>query len=129
MRRGSPCARASGWRADPLALRSPPIPSKEKQGMRWHSPGRSTPRGNHPRRPAPRRSRFFRSFLPLLEQLEERVLLRSDPIFVSGPDAGERPVVRVYDAVTHQDRFNLLAYDSSFHGGVRVAVGDVNGDG
>src|SRR6185436_2176921 len=33
-----------------------------------------------------------------------------------------------YDAVTGVERFEFLAYDPSFLGGVRVAVGDVNGD-
>jgi hypothetical protein len=46
-----------------------------------------------------------------------------------GADAGSQPKVNVYDAVTGQVRFSLMPYSSAFHGGVRVATGDVNGDG
>ena len=46
-----------------------------------------------------------------------------------GADAGGGPQVNVYDASTGQLRFSFYAYPSSFTGGVRVAVGDVNGDG
>jgi hypothetical protein len=37
--------------------------------------------------------------------------------------------VNVYDATTGQLKLHFLAYDSSFRGGVRVAVTDINGDG
>jgi hypothetical protein len=49
-------------------------------------------------------------------------------LLVVGPDAGGQPRVKVYDAATRQLKFNFLAYPSPFHGGVRVAVGDVTGD-
>jgi hypothetical protein len=38
------------------------------------------------------------------------------------------PRVRVFDAQTGGLKFSFLAYSSRFKGGVRVAVGDVNGD-
>jgi hypothetical protein len=56
-------------------------------------------------------------------------LSASDPFFVVAPAAGQEPLVTVYDAVTGQERFNFLAYADDFTGGVRVAVGDINGDG
>src|SRR5262249_47237689 len=45
------------------------------------------------------------------------------------PGPGGAPVVRVYDALTGAPKFALPAYAPSFTGGVRVAVGDVTGDG
>jgi hypothetical protein len=50
-------------------------------------------------------------------------------IFVTGADAGGGPHVKVFDASTSQLLFEFMAYDERFGGGVRVAVGDVNGDG
>ncbi len=47
---------------------------------------------------------------------------------VTGSDAGGTPLVRVSDAHGNQ-RFSFDAYTPAFHGGVRVAVADVNGDG
>ena len=46
---------------------------------------------------------------------------------VTAPGLGAPPSVRVIDA-TGTDR-SFLAYDPAFVGGVRVALGDVNGDG
>jgi hypothetical protein len=51
------------------------------------------------------------------------------PRLAVGSDAGDPPVVMVYDAPTGQLQFSFMAYDVSFRGGVRVAVGDVNGNG
>src|SRR5262245_45756396 len=51
-----------------------------------------------------------------------------EPFFVAAPSEGQNPVVTVYDALTGVERFEFLAYDPSFLGGVRVAVGDVNAD-
>src|SRR5581483_12100792 len=47
----------------------------------------------------------------------------------TGTDAGGGPNVVVYDSTTKQVKFNFFAYAQNFTGGVRVAVGDVNGDG
>src|SRR5262245_53578138 len=46
---------------------------------------------------------------------------------VTAPGPGTPPTVRVIDASGTDQSF--LAYDSTFLGGVRVALGDVNGDG
>lgn len=51
------------------------------------------------------------------------------PIIAIGAEVGNRPVVRVIDSATGQTKFEFEAYESSFRGGVRVATGDVNGDG
>jgi protocatechuate 3,4-dioxygenase beta subunit len=57
----------------------------------------------------------------------------ADPAFaryvVSAGDVGSLPLVRVYDFGSGENKFTIAAYDSSFRGGVRVAVGDVTGDG
>ena len=53
---------------------------------------------------------------------------RARQLLAVGADAGGPPRVRVYDPDGGL-RFDLLAFDASFSGGVRVAVGDVNGDG
>ena len=45
-----------------------------------------------------------------------------------GADAGGAPVVSVYGP-TGDFRYQIMAYDQRFSGGVRVAVGDVDGDG
>src|SRR6185295_12251221 len=53
-----------------------------------------------------------------------------DPRYLAtAADAGALPAVRVFDFTSGTEKFNFLAYDSSFRGGVRVATGDVNGDG
>src|SRR5262249_7804634 len=50
-------------------------------------------------------------------------------LLATGPDAGGPPLVKGVDAVTVGERYPFLAYTRRFHGGVRVAVGDSNGDG
>lgn len=50
-------------------------------------------------------------------------------IVATGAEAGQDPLVRVFDVRTKAERFSFLAYDPLFRGGVRVALGDVNGDG
>ncbi len=50
-------------------------------------------------------------------------------IIATGADAGGGPNVAVFDARTSQQELSFMAYDSQFTGGVRVAVGDVSGDG
>jgi len=49
--------------------------------------------------------------------------------FVVATDAGTSPVVNVYDATTGTLKAVFYAFTPSFTGGVRVALGDVNGDG
>jgi hypothetical protein len=53
----------------------------------------------------------------------------ADPIVVTGAGAGGGPRVEVFDAPSGALKFSFFAYDPSYTGGVRVAVGDVNGDG
>ncbi|MBI1324759.1 hypothetical protein GC170_16455, partial [bacterium] len=43
-------------------------------------------------------------------------------------DVSQEPWVKVIDAETGLEKFSFLAFDADFKGGVRVAVGDVNGD-
>jgi hypothetical protein len=57
------------------------------------------------------------------------VLSTTQPFFVVAPGKGQEPDVTVYDAATGEEKFDFFAYDTAFLGGVRVAVGDVNGDG
>ncbi|MDC0936029.1 PKD domain-containing protein [Pirellulales bacterium] len=40
-----------------------------------------------------------------------------------------RPIVKVFDAETKELLFQFFAYEEDFHDGVRVATGDVDGDG
>lgn len=53
----------------------------------------------------------------------------SAQLYVVGAGLGGGPQVMAYDAVTGQIKYNFFAYDSAFRGGVRVATGDVTGDG
>jgi hypothetical protein len=46
-----------------------------------------------------------------------------------GADLGGAPEVKLYDAATGGKRLDFMAYESTFTGGVRVAVADINGDG
>lgn len=48
---------------------------------------------------------------------------------IAGPGAGGGPHVKVFDAVNENEIHNFFAYDPGFTVGVRVAAGDVNGDG
>lgn len=50
---------------------------------------------------------------------------------VTGVDAatGVAPHVKVFDGVTGAELHSFFAYDASFAGGVRVAAGDLTGDG
>jgi streptogramin lyase len=48
---------------------------------------------------------------------------------VTGSDAGSRPLVRVFDGLLGNMTNQFLAYNPRFTGGVRVATGDINGDG
>lgn len=50
-------------------------------------------------------------------------------IHVTGADAGGGPHVKVFDPRTGALRLSFFAYSPDFTGGVRVASGDINGDG
>jgi hypothetical protein len=50
-------------------------------------------------------------------------------IFAVGAGAGMVPHIKVYNAATGAEIASFFAYDTAYIGGVRVAVGDVNGDG
>jgi hypothetical protein len=52
-----------------------------------------------------------------------------ESIRVVGSDIGQPPRVIVFDASTGVQKFNFLAYEATFTGGVHVAAGDVTGDG
>jgi hypothetical protein len=63
---------------------------------------------------------FFSATLP------ERGL---DGYVVTAPEGQGVPEVKAFDAATGALQLDFLAYSPLFTGGVRVAVGDVNGDG
>src|SRR5262245_58834342 len=50
-------------------------------------------------------------------------------VFATGTDAGGPAHVKVWNAVNRTLRFSIDPFPNTFHGGARVAVGDVNGDG
>ena len=51
------------------------------------------------------------------------------PIIATGTDVGAQPLVKVFDALTGNEKYEFMAYDASFRGGVRVAMADLTGDG
>src|SRR5262249_23978682 len=61
-----------------------------------------------------------------LERLEDR--RQPAGLIAVGTDVGGGPHVKGFDAGTHAEEFSFYAYEPSVTGGVRVAVGDVNGD-
>src|SRR5581483_3611532 len=67
---------------------------------------------------------FLGSTSPTIKQF-----MHSPNILVTGADAGGGPNVLAFDADNNNVLFNFFAYDPNFTGGVRVAAGDVNGDG
>jgi hypothetical protein len=73
--------------------------------------------------------RLCRSFAPRLEPLEDRLTPATPDILLAGADAGATPALRVFDAESHLLTHKFLAYRANFQGGVRVAAGDVTGDG
>jgi hypothetical protein len=48
---------------------------------------------------------------------------------ITGADAGGGPDVEVFDGTNHGSLGGFLAYAPAFSGGVRVAAGDIDGDG
>ncbi|HJZ56008.1 MAG TPA: VCBS repeat-containing protein, partial [Gemmataceae bacterium] len=69
-----------------------------------------------------------------VESLEDRtlpagiVINSTDTRFATGAGPGGSPHVKVLSAVDNQLISSFIAYDPLFTGGVRVAMGDVNGD-
>ncbi|HEY8666138.1 MAG TPA: VCBS repeat-containing protein [Tepidisphaeraceae bacterium] len=57
------------------------------------------------------------------------VLTQGAPHIVTGSDAGGDPEVRVFDALTDITVMDFNAFDPGFRGGIRVASGDITGDG
>jgi parallel beta-helix repeat protein len=59
-----------------------------------------------------------------------QAIASSTPVtLATGAGPGGGPNVNVYDANTGALKFSFFAYDPAFTGGVRVALGDINGDG
>ena len=58
-------------------------------------------------------------------------VVKAQPVIAVGPDAQHVPVVKriTVNAISGNDILSFAAYRRNFTGGVRVAVGDVNGDG
>lgn len=50
-------------------------------------------------------------------------------IVATGADVGAGPHIRAFDIATGREVASFYAYDQNFRGGVRVALGDVDGDG
>jgi len=63
-----------------------------------------------------------------LESLSDRVVPSVTHFFAVGEDIGGSPIVQVFDEKGDSAR-TITPYDPSFTGGVRVATGDVTGDG
>jgi uncharacterized protein YkwD len=54
---------------------------------------------------------------------------KTGQVYATGANAGSAPIVTCYDMATGQIKFQIEAYAATFHGGVRVGVADMNGDG
>ena len=63
------------------------------------------------------------------ESHRDGTIVDDDTYLAVGADAGGGPQVRVFAPATANERFSFFPYGTSFTGGVRVAVGDVTGDG
>jgi FG-GAP repeat len=50
-------------------------------------------------------------------------------IIVTGADVGAGPHVKAFDLAAGKEVASFYAYDQNYRGGVRVALGDVDGDG
>lgn len=78
-----------------------------------------------------RSGRSARRMALRLETLEIRDVpaLLATADLIAGADADSPPLVRIIDPTTQVIRTQFLAFDAAFYGGVRVATGDVTGDG
>src|SRR4051794_10145643 len=80
------------------------------------------------------RSQAGRTFQPRLEAFENRLVpagftpIPEHSVCVSADDGGS-PHVQVINPVSGATTDDVQAYEESFRGGVRTALGDVNGDG
>jgi hypothetical protein len=61
--------------------------------------------------------------------IEDIVQPQPGVLVVSGEGSSSTPLVKVYNAQTKAVEYMFYAYETSFHGGARVAVADVTGDG
>ncbi len=106
------------------------------------------PQGGPAARPLAHRLAFRPQLLPLEERVVPATITTTDPpattppattapvattpvadqIYAVGADVGNAPLVQVYNA-DGSLKYSFMAYDASFRGGVRVAIGDVTGDG
>ncbi len=50
-------------------------------------------------------------------------------VIAVGADLGGAPELKIYDLATNALRYDFTTYESTFQGGIRVAVGDLTGDG
>ncbi|MBX3400769.1 MAG: PKD domain-containing protein [Gemmataceae bacterium] len=57
------------------------------------------------------------------------IRVQNSEIFVIAADAGGGPRVAIFDAKTQTRVVDFFAYEETYRGGVRVAVGDTQGDG
>ena len=48
---------------------------------------------------------------------------------VTGSGIGAGPHIKVFDGITFEEKASYYAFEPTFTGGIRVAVGDTNGDG
>lgn len=78
----------------------------------------------------------LRSFLPYGSGFSGGVFVAAGDVngdgledIVTGTDAGAAPHVKVFNGNTGAELHSFFAYPANFSGGVRVAVGDINGDG
>jgi suppressor of ftsI len=64
-----------------------------------------------------------------LGMMAQVTIIPNIPIYAIGAGQGVVPKVKVFSGVDNKPLAELNAFSSDFHGGVRVAVGDVNRDG
>ncbi len=60
---------------------------------------------------------------------QSTVIVRNVEVIVVGPESKNSPNVQVLDASTHALKYTISAAPAKFTGGIRVATGDLTGDG